>query len=198
MQVNEKLEKAITAVLLLAAVFLWLFGKGYIISAEGSKLCVITAAGYEPEYALGLHLPMGLLFGGIIGICTWSFKSMIKNGWKKALKTMKEEIEKSCPSVAEQEEFVSDFLDAGDGSIFFINPEKIEYIQAAKEIISVKVNNVRTRTEKYLVECFYKDNPNRPFYVFYFRSEENRNNLVQLIQKRTNNRIAVTAKEDLL
>lgn len=120
MQVNEKLEKAITAVLLLAAVFLWLFGKGYIISAEGSKLCVITAAGY------------------------------------------------------------------------------IVIIQTAKEITSVKVNNVRTRTEKYLVECFYKDNPNRPFYVFYFRNEENRNNLVQLIQKRTNNRIAVTAKEDLL
>lgn len=294
-------DSVVTAVILLLAVGLWLIGKGYIIAAEGSLLCVLTAgvnmavflfrvlamavnakgaekeadflqvdrldyflakqrktvkewylecyergkkscyiwgvapaavlvvigflAGYGYEKVLTLHPPLGLLLGEIVGICVWPLVRMTKNGWKRALEKMKENIVKDLPSAAAQEGFVSDFLDAGEewsfeekngksnyfqygvigarywtvingnGTVCIVNPEKVSHIQSAKEILTVRSNNVRTRTVTYLAECFYRENPERPFCRFSFWEEEKRDGFVQLIQKRTNNEIAVTVRE---
>lgn len=195
-----------------AIAYLWLAGFAVVLVGIG------FLTGGTAQKVLVFHLPIGLLFGEVILGLSWlSLRG--KRNWKKVLRKIGNSIRKKFPSAEGQEAYFADYFEAGEewameerckssvkrvllgekywtllshyGDANIIEVEKIDHIETREEIISVRVNKVRTYTYHYVAEFVIKDETKKGLHSYSFESQNTLNSFVQLVKRRTDGRIAV-------
>lgn len=196
--------------------YLWLAGSVAVLVGLG------FLAGGTPRGVLTFHLPVGLLFGeAMLGLCWLSMRG--KKNWKKVLRKIGDSIREKFPSSEDQEAYFADYFQAGAewtmeekckssvkrillgerywtllshyGDANIMDAEKIDHIETCEEILSVRINKVRTYTYSYLAEFVLKDDTKKKeLHRYSFESKNTLNSFVQLVKRRTDGRMAV---EDL-
>lgn len=194
--------------------YLWAAGTAAVLVGIG------FLAGVPFMNVMTLHLPLGLLFGEILVGLSWPLSNM-RNNWKRILKGMKKSIQKALPSAEAQNEFFEEYfatekkwelvekakettvhLTVGEkyfafittlGSVSIVDSRVLNHIDIFEEIITVRVNNVRTYTHHYVAEFFdTEDKPKKKRMGAYsFNSRGTLDAFVRLVQERNGDRIAV-------
>lgn len=194
--------------------YLWAAGTAVALVAIG------FLAGAPFMKVMTLHFPLGLLLGEILAAMCWPLCNM-RNNWKRILKGMKKSVQKSLPSAEAQNEFLEDYfatekkwelvektkesmvyLTVGEkyfayvttlGSVNIVDSRVLNHIDIYEEIISVRVNNVRTYTHHQVAEFFdTEDKPKKKRLSAYgFESRGTLDTFVRLVQERNGDRIAI-------
>lgn len=176
-------------------------------------------AGYSAGEVMVRHVPLGLFFGEIVSGLTW-FAVKGKADWKKMMKKIRKNLEKTFPTAGQQDEFAQDYLDAcrewgyegkgkdsmtfgalgnrywtlisGFGNVTVIEAGRVNRVSTYVDSERVAYGKYRGRVISYVAKFFMKDNGGMVYETNYlFPTEAAMDDFAQLLKRRVDGRIEV-------